>query len=219
MFQDIEKQYKKNFKERQFNLFYWRIAIILITLYICFQNILTIEFLIFIILFPLIIIYFVIDYFKTTKNAKKVKGFKNHIILYADECRKQQLNNLIASLKIYNFRTKNDLKLAIDYFNSQKPIKVASSIPGWIVSTSLTLASFVEIAYDKDTKSIDYTKISAILTPTLGIILFCIIIFLFIKLTFKFSYFSQESIQSSLADDLTYIYINFNKYKNQLTKK
>lgn len=219
MFQDIEKKYKKTFKERQFNILYWIIATILIILYVIFQDALkSKEFILFSVLFVFIIIYFVTDYFKTIKHAKKINGFKQHVILYAEETRKQQLNNLIASLRFYNFKTKNDLKLAIDYFNNQKPIKMESSFLAWIVSASLTVASFVEIAYDKDTHSIDYTKLSVIFGSTLGIIFIFIVIFAFFKITFKFSYFSKESIQSELVDDLTYIYMNFNKYKNQLTK-
>ncbi len=209
------KKYDKNIKERKFNIFYWSIATILTIFYIIFQNILkSKEFILFSALFLFIIIYFATDYFKTIKHTNKVKVFKQHLILHAEEARKQQLNYLIVSLKLYRFSTKNDLKLAIDYFNSQKPIKVASSFLAWIVSASLTLASFAEIAYDNESKSIDYTKISVILNSTLGII----IISLIIKAIVKFSYFSQESIQSALADDLTYIYMNFDKYKNQLTK-
>lgn len=219
MFQDIEKQYKKSFKERQFNIFYWSIATILIILYIIFQNALkSKEFILFSILFVFIIIYFATDYYETIKNTKKIKGFKQHVILYAEETRKQQLNNLIASLKFYNFKTKNDLKLAIDYFNNQRPITIESSFLAWIVSASLTIASFIEIAYDKETLSIDYTKLSIISESTLGIIFIFIVIFAFFKITFKFSYFSKKSIQSELVDDLTYIYMNFDKYKNQLTK-
>lgn len=94
-----------------------------------------------------------------------------------------------------------------------------SSFLAWIVSASLTIASFVEIACNKDTHSIDYTKLSIIFGSTLGIIFIFLVIFAFFKITFKFSYFSKESIQSELVDDLTYIHMNFDKYKNQLAKK
>ena len=94
-------------------------------------------------------------------NIKKKISFIDKLKVYSNEVKKQNFNKIIQLLRQYNFKTKNDLKLAIDYFNSEKPIKVESDYLGWIVSISLTLSSFIEIAYNNETKTIDTTKIAA----------------------------------------------------------
>ena len=102
---------------------------------------------------------------------KKKINIIEKLKIYSSKVEKQNFNNIILLLKQYNFKTKNDLKLAIDYYNSEKPIKVESDYLGWIVSISLTLSSFIEIAYNTETQAIDTTKISVILGSALGIII------------------------------------------------
>ena len=139
--------------------------------------------------------------------------------IFINEIEKQRFNNIILLLKQYNFRTKNDLKLAIDYYNSEKPIKVESEYLGWIVSIVLTLSSFIEIAYNAETKSIDTTKISVILSSTLGIIIEFLLPIIIFKIIINMMFIPKKTLHSNLSDDLSYIYLNFDKYKNQLSKK
>lgn len=222
MFKDIEKNYKKNLRETKFNKFYWITSFLLIlgsSLLQISDNIK--PYFIYTLLFIFVIGYFIINYIKTMKNVnieKKINIIEK-LKIYSSEVEKQNFNNIILLLKQYNFKTKNDLKLAIDYYNSEKPIKVESDYLGWIVSISLTLSSFIEIAYNTETQAIDTTKISVILGSALGIIIGFLIPIIIFKIIINKSFTSKKTIRSNLSDDLSYIYLNFDKYKNQLSKK
>lgn len=222
MFKDIEKNYKKNLRETKFNKFYWITSFLLIlgsSLLQISDNIK--PYFIYTLLFIFVIGYFIINYIKTMKNVniKKKINIIEKLKIYSNEVEKQNFNNIILLLKQYNFKTKNDLKLAIDYYNSEKPIKVESDYLGWIVSISLTLSSFIEIAYNTETQAIDTTKISVILGSALGIIIGFLIPIIIFKIIINKSFNSKKTIRSNLSDDLSYIYLNFDKYKNQLSKK
>ena len=219
MFKDIEKNYKKNLRETKFNKFYWITSFLLIlgsSLLQISDNIK--PYFIYTLLFIFVIGYFIINYIKTMKNVniKKKINIIEKLKIYSSEVEKQNFNNIILLLKQYNFKTKNDLKLAIDYYNSEKPIKVESDYLGWIVSISLTLSSFIEIAYNTETQAIDTTKISVILGSALGIIIGFLIPIIIFKIIINKSFTSKKTIRSNLSDDLSYIYLNFDKYKNQL---
>lgn len=222
MFKDIEKNYKKNLRETKFNKFYWITSFLLILGSLLLQISDNIKpYFIYTLLFIFVIGYFIINYIKTMKNVniKKKINIIEKLKIYSSEVEKQNINNIILLLKQYNFKTKNDLKLAIDYYNSEKPIKVESDYLGWIVSISLTLSSFIEIAYNTETQAIDTTKISVILGSALGIIIGFLIPIIIFKIIINKSFTSKKTIRSNLSDDLSYIYLNFDKYKNQLSKK
>ena len=222
MFKNIEKNYKKNLRESKFNKYYWTISLTLIIISLIFKIPNNIKaYFIYIPLFILVIIYFGIDVVKIIKNYtnNKKTTFLTKFKIYIKEVENQNINNLISLLKQYNFKTKNDLKMAIDYYNSEKPIKVESNYLGWIVSIALTLSSFIEIAYNTETQAIDTTKISVILGSTAGIIIVFLISIIFLNFFINSVVISKKRLQSNLSEDLTYIYLNFDKYKNQLSKQ
>lgn len=221
MFKDIEKNYKKNLNETKFNKLYWTTSFLLILSSLLFKISNNLRpYFIYISLFIFVIGYFIVSYIKIMKNIniKKKISFIDKLKIYSNEVEKQNFNKIIQLLRQYNFKTKNDLKLAIDYFNSEKPIKVESDYLGWIVSISLSLSSFIEIAYNNETQTIDTTKISIILGSTFGIIIGFLIPIIILKLIINSLFISRKIICSNLSDDLSYIYLNFNKYKNQLSK-
>lgn len=221
MFKNIEKSYKNNLRETKFNKFYWTTSLLLILSSSLLQISDKVKpYFIYTLLFLFVIGYFVINYIKTMKNVnlKRKINIIDKLKIYSKEVEKQDFNKIIQLLKQYNFKTKNDLKLAIDYYNSEKPIKVESDYLGWIVSFSLTLSSFIEIAYNSETQTIDTTKISVILGSTLGIIIGFLIPIVIFKIIINKLFISKKTIRSNLSDDLSYIYLNFNKYKNHLSK-
>ena len=125
MFKTIEKNYKKNLRETKFNKFYWITSILLIlgsSLLQISDNIK--PYFIYILLLIFVIGYFIINYKKTMKNVniKNKTNFIEKLKIYNNEIEKQNFNKIILLLKQYNFKTKNDLKLAIDYYNSEKPV-------------------------------------------------------------------------------------------------
>lgn len=221
MFKDIEKKYKKGLNENKFNKFYWSTSFFLI-----FGSFLlkipdnVKPYFIYVLLFIFVIGYSIVNYVKIMKNnnIKNKTNFIEKLNAYSNEIKKQNFNRIILLLKQYNFKTKNDLKLAIDYFNSEKSIKVESDYLGWVISISLTLSSFIEIAYNTETQTIDTTKISVILGSTIGILIEFLITIIILNLVINVLFISKKTIRSNLSDDLSYIYLNFNKYKNQLSK-
>ncbi len=221
MFEDIEKEYKRNSKERKFNRLYWINAIISTIIISAFKNVKYIKYLNYVIVLLFIILFFIFDYKKTTKestlkkNEKLIKKLKEYVNLVE----MNHLNSLIILLKKYNFKTKNDLKLAIEYYNSKRKIKIESSFISWITSVLISLASIITIAYDTTAQKIDYTKISVIFGNSIGFIIVALIPILILKYIINRITFSKEKLHSELSEDLSYIYINFDKYKNQLTKK
>ncbi|MBR3210965.1 MAG: hypothetical protein IKF71_03385 [Bacilli bacterium] len=220
MFERIEKEYKKNSKEVKFTKFYWISAIISTIVFSTAKIDNNIKNYNFITIIILVIAYLLIDYNKTIK--KNVKANKNKFIdnfkAYLHILKSGNLNNLITLLKKYNFKTKNDLKLAIDYFNSKRSIKIESSFWGHIISALVSIASILAVAYDPINQKIDYTKISIIYGTSIGYILIAIVPIIIIKLIINNIAFSKEKLHLELSDKLSYIYINFDKYKNQLTK-
>lgn len=219
MFQEIEKDYKKQLKENKFNKFYWTNATILIIMASMFKDFFINKYyLIYIILIILLIVYFILDYRKTLKNIKLSNNVIKNLKIYLNQIHIDRINRLIHNMKNYNIKTKNDIKLVIDYYNNKQPIKVESSFLGWLVSFVLTLSSFLQIAYDSENQTFDYTKISIILGSSLGIIICLLVPILIIKFIISNIIFSKEKLHSDISEDLTYIYFNFNKYTNQLNK-
>ena len=126
MFKTIEKNYKKNLRETKFNKFYWTTSILLILSSSLLQISDNIKpYFIYILLLIFVIGYFMINYKKTMKNVniKNKTNFIEKLKIYNNEIEKQNFNKIILLLKQYNFKTKNDLKLAIDYYNSENLLK------------------------------------------------------------------------------------------------
>ncbi len=165
-------------------------------------------------------VYLINDHRKVLKSISRKKKTKlsEKLNIYSKQIENIRINNLISNLKKYNYRTKNDLKLAIDYYNNEIPTKINSDFLGWIVSLTLTLSSFIEIAYNPETETIDSQKISVILGSTLGIIFVFLISIVVLKIIINGIFMPKEQLHSALIADLSYIYLNFDTYKNQLTK-
>ena len=224
MFNNIEQEYKKNSFERKLNKLYWLIAILIIVpIYLLSKWLDLPTFVQCVIPFGLLLVIlffaFIKDYKKVVKKLKKKvpKELKGKLILYVNDKHKEDISNLVKALLKYNYKTKDDLKIAIDYFNNRRPIKVESSILGWIISLTLTLSSFAELAYNDVTKTIDYDKLSAIVGSALGFIAAFLIIAAAIKFVMR-ALLTNKNLRSQLNDDLMTIYLNFDKYKNQFTK-
>jgi len=127
MFQELENNYKKQLKEKKFNKFYWISASILIVITRIFQDFFIDKYyLIYIILGIIVIIYFIFDYNKTLKNVKKSNSIFKNLMIYVNQARTNRINSLIINMKRYNIKTKNDIKMTIDYYNNKQPIKVPS---------------------------------------------------------------------------------------------
>lgn len=164
-------------------------------------------------------ILIVLDYKKYLSKEEMKLNFSVARDLYRSKAEEKRIGKFLMILRAYNINTKVKIKMLMDYYNSKKAIRIEYSFLGWVVSISLTLASFIEIAYDKEAKIIDYDKLAVIFGSTLGFIIIFIIFYLIFKKFVNELRLSKEKLNSYLLDDLTEIYINFDEYDYQLNKK
>ena len=173
----------------------------------------------FLTLIILIIIYLLFDMKKVLSKKELKNSFPKKRSLYLDNLNKCFTNNLVNILKENNINKKNDIQVLINYYNRKTSITIQSSIWEKISAFALTIASFVVIGYNDNTNQIDYNKLTVIFGSTLGVILFIVIITFGFKSIFNEIKPPKERLYSSLEQELTYIYMNFDNYKNQLNKK
>lgn len=216
MLNEIKNNYLKNIKENKFRHFYLINALIILTIYYLLKllynkeinYIITIEIIVFIFL------YFYIDYIKTVKRTKKYSKLKDKLNNYFNTYKNDRINYLISLLKKHNIKKKDDLKFIINQFNFDKEIKIKTDIIGIFITISVAILSFIEITYNEITHKIDYQKIGMILTPAMKIIFLMLIIYIIIY----FFIFSKNKSNTLLIDDLTYIYFNYNHYREKFYK-
>ena len=163
-----------------------------------------------------IVLFFYKDYTRTLKTAKinKKEKFKVKIKEYANQIEAMRITQLTEILRKYNFKTKGDLKLAIEYYCNKQPKKIESSFLGWVASLSLTIASFIAISYNEIEKKIDYEKLKAIMGSTVGFIIIIVFSVWIIKQFINLIIFPKYELYTNLSEDLTYIYLNFKNFKS-----
>ena len=207
MFNQIERKYKKDSKELSFNISYWVFSCIVIMAIVNWPYIIKIIIeLVFALTF--VFIYYYIDYKKKAKGIK-LKGIAKKIRYYFDEEEKNRIDSLVSSLSKSNINTKDKLEVAINYYNSKKPLKIESSILAWLLSFVVSLASLVAVAYDNSTNTIDYQKLSVVLGSTLGIVLIGIFLTFVTKNIMSQLGFSKKKTCEDLSNDIAFIYFNY----------
>lgn len=223
MFEDIKKEYKKVDKEIKFVKTYsvCAIAFIISSCIIIYAfNLPAYCILYFDTLFiMLMLLYLYMDYKKITKNSKLTKkNIVTKINIYRSINQDNHVKNLIKILNTFNCKSKSNLKLALDYYNSKQPLSVKTSLGEWIISAAVTLISIAQIAYDNNTGAINYDKLFTFLGSATGFVIFSIIILLIFKFFIKAVFISNNEINSKLASDISTIYINYDNYRSKLYK-
>lgn len=170
-------------------------------------------------LFVIISLYFRKDFIEIIKTFNKTKSIKQSLFVQFDKADKDRIDTLLAIIKKYNIKTKNDIKILMEYFNNQKTIKIDSSFFGWIASFALTISSFVELVYNETTQTIEWTKIATIMGTTIGVIICVVFIYMIFYALINSVFLKKDNLHQMLSEDLAHIYFNFNHYKNQLNKK
>ncbi len=226
MFAKIEKEYKKLSKGRFFTIYYWcsvLLTLLLTTLFsYIFENFNAIRYhFTYFTLFILVFIYFYIDFMNVIKflNVKKSEMLFIKIKKYINYNKDNYIDKLLTILKLHNFKTKSDLKLAIDYYNQKQPIKIDPNYLSWIVSIAITISSLVELAYNDTTQMIDFNKITIIFNISLQYTFIISISFLSAYWLIRLVFLPNKKVYSNIIDDLSYIYLNFNKFKSKLNKE
>lgn len=220
MYRDFEKEYKKKYYNRNFDFYYLKWSIILLIIFAVIDKYFAkTELVIPFFYLSLILIcfnYYFQKYIKFLKTNRNEKKFFSNVKSFINNIENEKNQNFLLLLKENKFNSKTNLKVVIDYYNRKKPILLETSFFGWIITFSLTLASFVEIAYDDKKGLIDYEKLNVIFSSTVFIIILFIISMFFIKFLFSNFKISKNKIYSNIEENLTKVYLNFDKYKNRL---
>ena len=223
MFFEIANEYKKLNKSWKFNKYYWGGALIIFILlniiFRIFENPnITIFYTFYISFFVYIFIYLCIDFIITIKKLKIncKKSLLNLLYLYIKENTKSPIDDLAMILANHNFKTRTDLKLAIDFYNEQRPFKAEADFIAWIISITAAIASLVQMAYDKDSKIIDLSKLLVIFQTTIGCVIITIISVFVLKRIINHIFIPKKELYSRLSQDVAYIYLNFEKYRKLL---
>ncbi len=223
MFTKIERKYRDTLSEQRFWRFYLLRALLILALAIFVViflgfNAWLVAGICLAILFVLVGVFFWRDMRMVIGGNKPMK-FVAKLDAYAKADEKLRLRGLVASLAENNFRTREDLKLAIEYFEQQRPVTAKTGVLEWVLSIAIALASVVAIAYNDEQHMVDNLKLLGIIGPTLQIVLMVVVPMFVVGILARNVFFSQAKIDSILIEDLAYIYVNFDKFATELQAK
>lgn len=224
MFSDIEKEYKKGLQEKRFIAYYWPRALIIILVAVLMSFVIGLHrWLVYgcavMVFVGVGVAFFIKEYYhahKTMENVRQSKGFSTKLSEYYRVDDSRRINKLIEDLARHNLRTKADLEIAIDYYQSRLPTNTKPNLLEWIFTAVITLSSIVIVTYDSSIKSISLNRLVAILAPTVIVALIILTPFIIAKLITAGISSSRNKVDTSLVEDLAYIYVNFEKYQQRL---
>lgn len=216
MYYNIEKMYKKNNPNRNFDLFYWIGSIALLIIFVCLslfeinQWFLLVIF--FIILIFLVVLYTIVDSKPYLQNEKKVKGIVKKLKIYVNNVENKNILNLVKILKENNITTPDKLKQCILHYQKKCSNGIKNSFWNNLTSLIIALASFMVVGYDEKTGAIDYNKLELALESAIGIIIIMYIMLYCLKAFIDGVLVPKDRLYDELEENLTYIYMNFNEY-------
>lgn len=221
MYKEIEDQFKKEMSDHKFNVWYLCGSIIIMLIIEIINNILKMN--------PdsIIIATAILELISTLlfyiKNYNKYINLKNKLfnnqtkVRYSDYKNNRELFNIILILKNKNIIQKEDLKHIIEYYRIKIPRNIKQNIFNTIIEILLGVLSFSIIFIGED-KLIDLNK--AVANLELIIILSIIIIFYFsLGKVIKNVFVTKDKVYLSLEEKLSFVYINYNNFKDILLNK
>ncbi len=221
MFSEIEKDYRKGLQEARFWRFYgWRslVAIVLamVVIFVLGVNSWLAAGCLSVILVGLVAWFF----WKDTKIVlgKRVqrKSVVERLVEYFREDDKLRVKNLLVDLKRHGVQTREEIKIALDYYERKQPVQTKTGILEWVLSIAVALVSIVVVAYDEASATVDMEKLFNILKPTLGLIVAIIVPIVVAKMVVNFLAVPRAKLDSILVEDLAIIYMQYDKFEDKL---
>lgn len=221
MFSEIEKDYRKGLQEARFWRFYgWRslVAIVLamVVIFVLGVNSWLVAGCLSVILVGLVAWFF----WKDTKIVlgKRVqrKSVIERLVEYFREDDKLRVKNLLVDLKRHGVQTREEIKIALDYYERKQPVQTKTGILEWVLSVAVALVSIVVVAYDEASATVDMEKLFNILKPTLGLIVAIIIPIVVARMVVNFLAVPRAKLDSILVEDLAIIYMQYDKFEDKL---
>lgn len=220
MLNELEREYRKSLSVHRFWNFYGLRAIGVIIL----ATILTLAFGVnswIIAIATIVILFIFVGYFfyvdmKRVIGGKVPRRFSARLQAYADADQKLRLNSLLKDLKRYQINRKDDLRLAIDFFEHNRPVTTKTSLLEWVLSIAITLSSIVAIAYDDSLQAVNTAKLLGILLPSIRVAISILVPVLLIGAISNRIFFSRSQVDTILIEDLAFIYVNYERFESQL---
>lgn len=224
MFDEIEKEYRKGVQERRYLTYYVRraipITLIAIVLSLVFRKLyLVIYILTIMVLIGLAVVFFVRDVQamdETPKAIRRKKDVKARLKNYFEVDNVRRVDGLVGVLRQHGVTTQEDLKIALDYYESQLPVATKPNLVNWILTTLVAVASIAIVTYDEATSTIDVRKFLSIFVSALVVAVMCVTPVLVFKVARYSMTRFRNRVDTILIEDLAYIYINFEKYRGKL---
>lgn len=226
MFSEIEKEYRKSVQERRYWAYYikWAVPITVVAavLSLAFRHLYGVILFVTTVLLVGILITFIVRDIKATEEMARAVRRKRGIIAklqsYFETDDAMRVNNLVANLVKHDIRTKEDLKLAIEYYESRLPMNTKPNLMDWILTTIVTVASVALVAYDEATSTIDVQKFLNVFISALIVAAICITPILVFKIVRYILSRFRNRVDTILVEDLAEIYVNFEGYEERFEK-
>lgn len=220
MYKSITKKYKKKRTEHRFDKFYILstipLGVVFLILTHFFDNKLVFCFIMGVVICLLVIAYYINDVKKYLTKSELKGRLKNKIALYLNYLDEKDNETLVKLLKEYNIGTPDKIKLIIDYYSYKLPNYTQNTILNWIWGICVGLYPLIMFAYNEKTKTININDLINIIIQIIIIVFPIILLPVIVKIIVDQLNKRKENIYDELVSKLTYIYINFDKYKNKL---
>jgi len=164
-----------------------------------------------------IVVFQYINYYikKEVKYLLK-KSYQEKLSYLFDILDEKKKNYFLLFLKENNINSKEKIKYLIDLYKDKvsPSLNIDSNQNIFIIIT--TLVSLTTLFYNEDSKILDLNKLISCLF-VVGYVLIFYFVYLFYKYIIFEVYFSnRKNINQKLINLLTYYYLNFEKYENDL---
>lgn len=224
MFDEIEREYQKGLQEKRFIAYYWPRAMIIVLVATSLSFLIGFHrWIVYgcavVIFVGLVAIFFAREYYhahKTMESVRQSKHLTTKLSAYFKVDNTRRIDKLVRDLARHNLRTKDDLKITLDYFQSRLPINKKPNLLEWIFTAVVALSSVVIVTYDSSINTINTHRLVAVLAPTVVVALIILTPFIIAKLISTGISRSRNKVDTSLVQDLAYIYVNFEKFKDKL---
>lgn len=226
MLSEIEKEYRKGLQERRFNAYYWPRAALVVFAAILGALIFNSHYwwiygIAVVLLLAFVVIFFLKDIRVASKEYESVRASKGMVAklqayFAADDA--MRLDNLIKDLARNQIRTKDELRLTLDYFQNRLPGNSRPNILEWVITTVITLSSIIIVTYDDEMGDINLPKLLSAFGSTVIVALVFLTPIMIFKIIAVSISKSRNKLDTILVEDLAYIYVNFDKFERQLQK-
>jgi len=215
----LENEYKRKCSYRWSTLQYYSGAFLVSILYFCILKIFSLDSLFWNCSYFIVIVLYVGVYTLNFFGIRKIdKEIKQTIIEYSLLLKKERLLNLVSLLQQNGFKTKEDIQLAIDYYENEKGISGKFFLWKGFATVMSLIISILGIVYVGDTRNPE--MMANAIEIFLYVFFTTFLLFFVIWICFKII----EDLYRGLffldiTEDLIEISIHFDEYKEKLCEK